>query len=52
MKIRDALLGAAALLAAGMAVAQAQPNWVPPGNDPRGYYSDGDHNGFYDRNGR
>jgi len=52
MRIRDALLAAAALLSAGMAVAQAQPGWVPPGNDPRGYYSDADHNGYYDRNGR
>ncbi len=52
MKIRDALLGAAALLTAAMAVAQAQPAWVPPGNDPRGYYSDTDHNGYYDSNGR
>ncbi|MBV9550186.1 MAG: hypothetical protein JO256_10995 [Alphaproteobacteria bacterium] len=51
MKVKHALLGAIALFsAAGMA--QAQPNWVPPGNDPRGYYSDYDHNGYYDRDGR
>ena len=24
----------------------------PPGNDPNGYYSQYDHNGYYDRNGR
>ena len=27
------------------------PAWVPPGNDPGGYYSDNDHGGYYDRNG-
>ena len=32
--------------------ASAQPGWVPPGNDPNGYYSDADHNGYYDRDGR
>src|SRR5205807_2592898 len=29
----------------------AQPAWVPPGNDPSGYYSNTDHNGYYDRDG-
>jgi surface antigen len=52
MKLRSAMFGAASLLAASIGVAQAQPNWVPPGNDPRGYYSDTDHNGYYDRSGR
>ena len=52
MKIRDALLGAVALVSATAGVAQAQPSWVPPGNDPRGYYSDYDRNGYYDRDGR
>ena len=51
MKIRQALLGAVALLSAAVSVAQAQPNWAPPGNDPRGYYSDSDRNGYYDRDG-
>jgi surface antigen len=32
-------------------MAQAQPGWVPPGNDPRGYYSDYDRNGYYDSDG-
>jgi surface antigen len=49
---KKAFLGAAALLAANVAIAQAQPNWVPPGNDQRGYYSEFDRNGYYDREGR
>ena len=39
---------AAATLIAGQVVvtpALAQPRWVPPGNDPNGYYSDSDRNG-------
>lgn len=52
MKLRNAVLGAVALLSAAASIAQAQPNWVPPGNDPRGYYSDDDRNGYYDRDGR
>ncbi len=32
--------------------AWAQPAWVPPGNDPNGYYSNADRNGYYDRDGR
>ena len=32
--------------------AWAQPAWVPPGNDPNGYYSSADRNGYYDRDGR
>ena len=51
MKMRNTLLGAVALVSAAIGAAQAQPNWVPPGNDPRGYYSDTDHNGYYDRDG-
>jgi surface antigen len=44
------LLSAAALLAANcMASAQPMP---PPGNDPNGYYSQFDHEGYYDRQGR
>jgi surface antigen len=41
---------AAATLVAGQVA--AQPRWVPPGNDPNGYYSDTDHNGYYDHDGR
>jgi len=41
---------AAAVLFSG--TAWAQPGWVPPGNDPEGYYSNADHNGYYDRDGR
>ncbi len=41
---------AAATLAGG--TAWAQPGWVPPGNDPDGYYSQADHNGYYDHDGR
>jgi surface antigen len=51
MKFRNALLGAAALFSAAIGIAQAQPNWVPPGNDSRGYYSEFDRNGYYDRDG-
>src|SRR5690606_17618240 len=47
-----ALLGAAVLMAGAIGIAQAQPNWVPPGNDQRGYYSEFDRNGYYDRDGR
>ena len=41
---------AAAVLFGG--TAWAQPGWVPPGNDPEGYYSNADHGGYYDRDGR
>jgi len=52
MVFKKALLAAcaAATLISGTAV--AQPGWVPRGNDPDGYYSDADHNGYYDRDGR
>ena len=52
MSIRKIVLttGAGILLLSG--AASAQPGWVPPGNDPAGYYSDSDHNGYYDRDGR
>ena len=52
MKLTHALLGAAALMSASIGIAQAQPDWVPPGNDGRGYYSEFDRNGYYDRDGR
>jgi len=41
---------AAASLICGSAV--AAPPWVPPGNDPGGYYSDSDHAGYYGTDGR
>jgi len=44
-------MAAAALITLGVTAASAQPAWVPPGNDPDGYYSQADHNGYYDRNG-
>jgi len=44
------ILAGTALLAIG-SVAMAQP-MPPPGNDPYGYYSQYDHNGYYDRDGR
>ncbi len=52
MTMKKILLAAcaAATLMSGTAV--AQPGWVPPGNDPAGYYSDTDHSGYYDRDGR
>ncbi len=51
MKIQKILLAATAALTLTASIASAQPGWVPPGNPPDGYYSDADHNGFYDRNG-
>ncbi|MEI7791446.1 MAG: hypothetical protein WCJ15_09755, partial [Alphaproteobacteria bacterium] len=52
MSIRKILLSACAAATLITGTASAQPGWVPPGNDPDGYYSDADHNGYYDRNGR
>lgn len=51
MPIKKTLLAAAGLLVIAQTV-HAQPAWVPPGNDPDGYYSQSDHDGYYDRNGR
>lgn len=51
MTFRKTLLTAAALTVLAGTMASAQPAWVPPGNDPNGYYSDNDHNGYYDRSG-
>ena len=51
MSIRKILLAATACATLAPTLAFAQPSWVPPGNDPGGYYSDTDHNGYYDRNG-
>ena len=47
---RILLTTGAALLAMG-SLANAQP-MPPPGNDPYGYYSQYDHEGYYDRQGR
>jgi surface antigen len=52
MIIKNILLTACAAATLVCGGASAQPGWVPPGNDPAGYYSDGDHNGYYDRDGR
>jgi surface antigen len=51
MRIRNIILATAAAAALVTGSATAQPGWVPPGNDPNGYYSDADHNGYYDRDG-
>ena len=51
MTIRKILLAATACMTLAPTIVMAQPDWVPPGNDPGGYYSDRDHNGYYDRNG-
>ena len=52
MAIRKILLGACAAVTVLSGTAWAQPDWVPPGNDPNGYYSQADHSGYYDRDGR
>ena len=52
MAFKKALLAACAAATLISSTAIAQPRWVPPGNDPDGYYSDADHNGYYDRSGR
>src|SRR4051812_24856970 len=52
MAIKKILLTACAAATLISGAASAQPGWVPPGNDPAGYYSDADHNGYYDRDGR
>jgi surface antigen len=51
MIFKKTLIAATALMMVTADIASAQPGWVPPGNDPNGYYSDNDHNGYYDRNG-
>jgi surface antigen len=52
MAFKKTLLAACAALTLVAAAAQAAPPWVPPGNDPGGYYSNQDLNGYYDRDGR
>jgi surface antigen len=51
MTVRKLLLAATACATLLPTIAMAQPDWVPPGNDPNGYYSQYDRNGYYDRNG-
>lgn len=46
------LLAATAMVALGAGAVEAAPRWVPPGNDPGGYYSNRDMDGYYDHNGR
>jgi surface antigen len=52
MRIRNIVMVTATAVTLFAGQAMAQPGWVPPGNDPNGYYSDSDHNGYYDRDGR
>src|SRR5471032_3130376 len=52
MSIKKILLAACAAATLFSSAASAQPCWVPPGNDPGGYYSDSDHSGYYDQQGR
>lgn len=51
MPMKKMVLAAAGLLAFAQ-TAFAQPAWVPPGNDPDGYYSQSDRDGYYDHDGR
>jgi surface antigen len=51
MRLKGLLTATAALVIAATAVAEAQPA-PPPGNDPYGYYSQYDRDGYYDRSGR
>ncbi len=51
MILKKTLIAATAMTMLAANIASAQPVWVPPGNDPNGYYSDSDHNGYYDHNG-
>ena len=50
MSAKRIMMAVAAILTIGTLAAKAQP--MPPGNDPYGYYSRYDHNGYYDRDGR
>src|ERR1700744_4710644 len=51
MTFRSIMTSTVAAITLMSSAASAQPNWVPPGNDPDGYYSATDHNGYYDHNG-
>ncbi|HEX2760809.1 MAG TPA: hypothetical protein VHM27_09860, partial [Rhizomicrobium sp.] len=50
--LKKMLLAASAALTLTSSLAVAQPRWVPPGNDPDGYYSEADRSGYYTRDGR
>jgi surface antigen len=52
MTIQKILLAGCTAATLMCGAASAQPGWVPPGNDPAGYYSDTDHTGYYDHDGR
>lgn len=52
MIARKIAVAVTAVLMLASGAASAQPGWVPPGNDPDGYYSDADHDGYYGRDGR
>src|SRR3954467_14009744 len=52
MSIKKILLSACAAATLIAGAAMAAPSWVPPGNDPGGYYSNQDVNGYYNRDGR
>lgn len=52
MAIKKLFIGACAAATLMSGTAWSMPPWVPPGNDPNGYYSDADHGGYYDRDGR
>lgn len=51
MRMKGLLTATAAMVIAITTVAEAQP-MPPPGNDPYGYYSQYDRDGYYDRSGR
>jgi surface antigen len=51
MSVKRFLLAAAAVITVGAGAATAQTIYVPQGNDPDGYYSRADQNGYYDRDG-
>lgn len=52
MTFKKLMLSASAILTFSAGLAIAQPIYPPPGNDPDGYYSRADQNGYYDRNGQ
>ena len=51
MTVKRLLLTAAAVITLGAGAAAAQTIYIPQGNDPDGYYSRADQNGYYDRDG-
>jgi len=52
MQLRNIVLATVTATTLFTSQVWAQPGWVPPGNDPDGYYSDRDHDGYYGRDGR